>query len=304
MRLLLAAIVGLAAGATAQPESPPEQPSTPPAEPTFADAWADRLEALRPDDPEAYFLLGEEVADVASTPDEIGLARHLFVVAFELDRARGGAPGIGGSVCLALADIERLDSRKAWLRALAGAIDTRYAAREWFRPAGVALDDDLALQVAEVLGYARAGEGTQARRLLDQEGVRRVLERYEGLLGNTGLSGGLDRLERYISAWPCPECGNERIVPRQGTNPVRYRLCYTCEGNPGPKLDPAELISHLRFESRLLSGLQRSWAAQVAADLGEPLRDPDPEDLAFVLDVDASTVYWRDGAWTASPPAP
>jgi hypothetical protein len=258
------------------------------------------LRALSPDDVEAYFLLGEEVADVAVAQDEVELARHLLVVAFELDRTSGWDAGLGPSICLALASIERLDSRRAWLRALAGAIDPRYAAQEWFHAGAAPVDASTALSVATLLGHARAGDGAQARRLMNDPKVRAVLKEYESLLGNTGLCGGLGRLESYVDAWPCPECGNERIVAIKESDPVRYRLCFTCEGNPGPKINPAELISYLRFESRLLSGLQRSWAAQVASDLGEPLRDPSPADMSYVLNQNPTLVYWRDGAWVGT----
>lgn len=274
------------------------QPAQPP---VAVDPLEARLAALMPDDAEAYFLLGEEMAVEALHADEFDLVRHLYVVAFELDRQAGGSQ-LGASVCLALASIERLESRKAWLRALAGAMDDRYAVNEWFESTRLNVDDETALLVATALGHTRAGEGrSHAKRILDRPDVRAVLEEYESLLGNTGLSGGLTRLDSYINEWPCPECDNERIVSRQGTKPVQYRMCYTCDGDPGPRLESSELISYLRFESRLLSGLQRSWAAQVASDAGEPLRDPEPADLAHVLGVNAELVYWRDGAWTDVP---
>lgn len=287
MRLAMVMIVLSATMISAQPQE-------------AVDPWAARLEALSPDDAEAYYLLGEELAVEAIDADDFELVRQLYVVAFELDRTAGGSQ-LGASVCLALAGIERLESRRAWLRALAGAMDERYAVNEWFEASSVNVDDETALLVATALGHARAGEGLQAKRLLEKPGVREVLEEYESLLGNTGLSGGLSRLDGYITEWPCRECKNERVMTRKGTQPVQYRLCYTCEGNPGPRLEPSELISHLRFESRLLSGLQRSWAAQVASDVGEPLRDPEPADLAHVLGVNAELVYWRDGEWTDEP---
>lgn len=262
----------------------------------FEAPWADRLAALSPDDVQAYYRLGEEIADVAVKPEEVDLARRLYVIAFTLDGKRGRT-SLSASVCLAMAQIERLESRKAWLEALAGTIDARYAANVWFEPARGDVDAELALKVATVMGYARSGEGVLAKRVLDEPGVRSVLEEYESLLGKTGFKGGYVRLMDYINSWPCPECGNERIVPVQGTDPIRYRVCFTCNGNPGPKLDSDELISQLRFESRLLAGIQRSWAAQVAADLGEPLRDPNPSDLAYVLGIDPTLVYWRDGKW-------
>jgi len=163
MTRAIALVAGVLAASTLTGLAGQEGQEAQPEETIFADAWADRLEALSPDDPEAYYRLGEEVADVAQGTDQVSLARHLYVVAFELERARGGRSGLGASVCLALASIERLDSRRAWLRALAGAMDERYAANEWFQSTRREVDPQTALTVARVLGHARAGDGHLAR---------------------------------------------------------------------------------------------------------------------------------------------
>src|SRR5205823_11779571 len=98
------------------------------------------------------------------------------------------------------------------------------------------------------------------------------------------------------------ECQNERVVKRG--NPPEYKLCPNCNGEPGPELSAREYLAQLRFESLILQGAQRSWAAQVTADGGAPLIDPEAGGLAAAFDVDPSLVLWRDGRWTADPNTP
>jgi hypothetical protein len=264
-----------------------------------------RLGALTPERPVAYFELGEEVADEAVDPEDVALARQLLVLAYELDRVPGSKGALGPSICLALARIERLDEVRDWLRATAGTLDPRYASTDWNVAAQPRASDQTALKAAEVLGRARAGEGPEALAALDQPGVRELLIKYEPLLGIAGQSGGFHRVEMQIRAWPCPECRNRRSVTRVERDGPVVKVCGTCNGNPGPELDQDELIAHLRFESRLLSGVQRSWSAQVASDYGAPLLDPDPEQLAGTLRSRYGVVlgrpYWRDGQWSERP---
>jgi hypothetical protein len=280
-------------GAAGQP-----QPVGAPA--AITPALAARLEALKPEDPSAYFLLAEELADTAAEEPEKVLPRALYVLAFELDRRKSDAGSLAASCALGLARIERLERDRRWLTALAGAIDRRYALPDWNVPAG-SLSDELAYKAATVLGLARSGDGLEARHLLEQPGVRDVLVRYERAIGSTGETGALSRLEKYMQQWPCPECHNERVVRRTTDKGVELRLCPVCRGNPGPRLDDEELTAQLRFEAALLNGIQRSWGATIIIDQGSPLRDPDPDQLASYYRVDASKPYWRNGAWSATP---
>jgi hypothetical protein len=261
---------------------------------------AARLEKLAPDDPGAYFLLAEELADTAAEEADKALPRTLYVLAFDLDRKRGNGGPLAASCALGLARIERLERDRRWLAALAGGLDARDALPDWNVPAG-SLTDDLAYKAATVLGLARSGDGLEAKRLLDQPGVMDVLKRYERAIGTTGETGALSRLQKYIDAWPCRECHNERVVRRQTDKGVELRLCPVCHGNPGPVLDEDELIGQLRFEAALLNGIQRSWGATIVIDQGAPLRDPDPDQLAPYYRVDPSKPYWRAGQWLATP---
>lgn len=283
----------------AQPAEPPPaapQPSSPAPLPTWL---TDRLAELRPAEPQGYFLLGEEVADAASAdPALLPTARTLFVLSLELDRRRGGS-ALASSACLALADLERKDSDRRWLRALASSLDRRYAATDWSVSAGRTAPDETAYKAASTLGLVRAGEGKMAEKLFNEAGVASMLTEFERMIGTTEATGALHRLSKAMQVWPCPECGNERILWGPGESGPQARLCPSCGGNPGPRMSEEEFIAQLRFEAMLLSGIQRSWAAQVVTDQGAPLRDPDPSELAPIYSVDPSRTLWRHGRWTA-----
>lgn len=267
------------------------------------EALVSRLRALDPARPVEYFALGEEVADVYQTPADRQIAKHLFVLSFELDRRQGGTARLAGSACMALADLAALERDRKWLWALARAVDPRFQRAGWGEVEAGATRLD-AYRAATALGLVRSGDGVAAQQLLKEPGVRETIRRYERLLLESGDTGGLRVIESEAQRWPCAECANARIVKKFGTTPPEYRLCTNCGGHPGPKLSIAQLVAQLRFESRLLRGIQRSWSAQIAADGGEPIRDPEPSELAAALGVDPAAPYWRDGAWVKTPGKP
>ncbi|MFG0243892.1 MAG: hypothetical protein ACF8R9_13980 [Phycisphaerales bacterium JB054] len=306
LRTILLAVIlaGLLAPSARAQDAEPEAPAAPDESGTPRDlpAWVvTRLEALEPDDAESYFLLGEEIIDLSPSKTGENLARELFALAFELDRRDGSPSWIAPSSCIALASIARLESDERWLRAIANRIDPRYSPAPWRTASaeggGVS---SAAFAAAETVGETRAGHGIQARALLEKPGVRDLLLRYGRMLGFSASTGAAWQIEQWAGDWPCRECGNERVVFRPNTDPPSYRECYTCRGNPGPKLSTQEIVAQLRFESRLLQGISRSWGAQLAIDLAAPLREPVPDELAPVLGVDADLAYWRDG-WVARP---
>ncbi len=298
-----AAIVGVLVGAAAlagvQPVPPNAQGRQ--VEPLRVRDLEDRLRELDPADPEAYFLLGEEVSAEAMEPEHLELAKTLFVLAFHMDRQRARPTWISSSACLALADVSRLERERRWLMALAKAIDARQAPPDWNYADPIRASDETAYQAATAVGLVRSGHGRQARELFQKPEVRSLLVRFESLLHPAALPGEAGRLEREAEKWPCPECGNDRVVRRPGVSPPEYAACLWCKGDPGMKISLEEFVGQLRFESRLLSGVHRSWSAQVASDAGLPLRDPDPEELAATLGVDVRKVFWRDGKWTDEP---
>jgi hypothetical protein len=259
-----------------------------------------RLGALRPDAPMAYFELGEEVASESGSHEERDLARRLYLLAYELDRAQDGA--LGRSVCLALGEIAEDDRERAMLAALARALGdgaSPLAPSPASRERATGADDENAFALATALGHYRAGEYERAAAILARPEIGSMLQRYENLLGGAAL------LLREVNSKPsCRECRNARVVKADLDPQSDWRLCYTCGGDPGPGLDLRGLVSQLRVESMLLSGTRRSWSAQLVADGGEPLREVDPEELANRYAVDASRSVWRDGDWAAPENAP
>ncbi len=278
----------------------------PPASP--ADQFDARLAALDPAQPEGYFLLAEEVADSAANDSGRDLARRLYVLAYELDKARPPSPGkgrLGPSVCLGLVAIADKEDERRWLLALAQSMDDRQAGPDWSPTVPAAGADEVAFNLATVLGLSRAGEGRKAEKLLEKPGVSALLEKYDAALRVRGIGGGAGAVRRAIRDWPmCPECRNHRVVLKPGGGPEHGMvLCPTCHGNPGPRLSDEELAQQLQVESALLKGNHRSWAAQVLSDGGAPLRDLDTAEIAATYGVDPSRPVWRHGAWEA-PEAP
>lgn len=292
VQVALAAMGALGGAAQPEVQAPPALPIP---------MLESRLAALTPDDPMDYFLLAEEVAYESRDPSHDRLARQLFAVAYELDRTRGGT--LRASICLALANFERVEESRLWLLATAGAIDPRFASTDWSVPIVTSGTDDTAFKLATALGLVRAGEGRRASELLDDPDVRALLQQFRSM-----IPGGAVAIETQARAWPCPECKNARISTRMIQGVPETRLCNTCRGNPGPILSHAEFVSHLRFEARLLVGIQRSWSAQIVSDLGPPLLDPDPATLAATLrdryGVQPDMPYYRGGQWVASPDPP
>lgn len=270
-------------------------------------AWSERLGALDPKDPMGCFLLGEDVAATPEAPGARALAQRLFVLAYTLETSSGQARGafpIGPSACIALASIAQRDEERRWLRALAdtmgegplGAGDVKAA------PAASAWSPEAAFELATAMGLARSGEGRRASILLEKPEVSELLREMDLRPMPDGRPASLKNfLDKAVRDWPaCPQCRNRRVVPVGQNRTGEMALCDTCRGNPGPRLTGDELANQLRIESLLLQGEQRSWAAQVLADVGAPLRDLDPSELAGTYGVDPAKVLWRNGGW--SPP--
>ncbi|XVJ59935.1 MAG: hypothetical protein HEQ23_11250 [Tepidisphaera sp.] len=286
-----------APAAVPTPAAQPEPVVAPPqAHPL--DRFRSKLERLTPADPESYYNLAEEVADAADSPERVRLAQELFTLAFVLDDARsGGKRGdFAASCCVALSSIARSEADRRWLAALAVAIDPRRQPPGWLAVQREAASAQTAFQAASALGFARTGDGRQTLLALDVPAVRALLGAYDRLIMDSPYRGTLAAIEGEASRWPCKECGNQRIV-RKSSRANDYKLCSTCNGRPGMKLTPEQWLAQIRLESLLLSGIHRSWGAQVASDLGEPLRDPDARELPGVLGVDAARTVWRNGAW-------
>ncbi|HMN39199.1 MAG TPA: hypothetical protein PKE29_00020 [Phycisphaerales bacterium] len=263
-----------------------------------------RLSGLSPERPREYFELGEEVASEASDESDRRLARQLYVLAYELSlRAARADSRLAPSVCLALAAIAGSDDERRWLGALAetvapdGAVIGAPVAGGMVAEAGrmrasAASRDPAAFDLATMLGFVRIGEGRRAERLLARPGVRELLDRCDRLL-MPGI-GGASLVRKRIEDYPmCPQCHNRRYIK----DAAGVHLCPTCQGTPGGPFSAMELVGHLRTESVLLSGQQRSWSGQITSDFGAPLRELDASELAATYKVDATRPLWRGGRW-------
>ncbi len=278
--------------------APPPQPGWTPDPTTRA-----RLEALTPADATPYYTLAEDLADDARDPARRTLAEHLFVLAYAIDRKRDPRSPLAAQACRALADVAGAERSRAWLVALAQVLDPRQAPPSWLAAPPRPSEESEPYRVATALGLVRSGEGARARQLLDKPEVRAALIRSDALLYRLGANYGSTTILREAELWPCPECHNDRYVKRPvvGAKGVEYRVCPRCQGLPGPRMNVQQFTAELRFESWLLQGKQRSWAAQIAADHSEPLVEPDPEILPAVFGVDPEAAYYRAGVWLTSP---
>lgn len=256
-----------------------------------------RMAALSPDRPEAYYLLGEEVADVAVEESERALARRLFLIAYTSWRASGDQRR-AASACLALTTTVTSERDKAWLRAVARSVDPRIEPAQWDSASWAEIDPAVAAQAAVALGSVRSGDGISARQILADPRVVRVLSRYSSLLQSAG---GLTRVVRDANIWPCPDCRNKRTVRSRSSSEPAEIICGYCRGDPGPRLTDEEIIAHLRVEALLLLGDQDIWSAQLEVDAGAPLRDPDPDAVARAFGIDAAQSLFRDGEWRWPP---
>lgn len=270
-----------------------------------AETRAARLAALSPDNPMAYFELAEDVAAEQIGLDDRDLARQLYVFAAALSTGDAtqrsspevAPPWLAASACLGLASLAETDAERRWLHALAGTLAPEDARGAISRSATASRTEPGAEDLAAALDSLRAGYGQRAAKLLERPGASELLDRYERLLTADGRPGGAARVRALIAKYPvCRECRNERVVrDKDGAH-----LCPTCGGRPGPHVQGLELVGQLRLESLLVSGIQRSWAAQVIADDGAPLRELDIQSVVDAFGVDLTRPWWRQGRWSSS----
>ncbi|MCW5769790.1 MAG: hypothetical protein KIT19_14035 [Phycisphaeraceae bacterium] len=286
----------MVAGAVAQPADPRQTPEGPRGVQAIASAIPDieaRLSALTPADPEKYFLLGEEIADIAVEEHEREVARRLFLIAYTRWRSAGDDRN-AAAASLALTTVVSSERDREWLRAIAASIDPRRARIDWDPASWTESDPEASFMAAQALGSVRAGDGVSARQLLADPRVTRALGRFDTLLQSAG---GLTRVHRDAAVWPCPDCRNRRLVSSRATQEFRDIVCGHCRGDPGPRLRTDEIIAHLRVESLLLAGDATVWSAQLEIDAGAPLRDPNPDLVPSAFGLDTSLLLYRDGTW-------
>lgn len=257
-----------------------------------------RLAALSPTRPLAYFELAEEVVTEVGGAEGRALARRLFVLAYELDRANASGGRLSRSVCLALLELDLLesDSDRRFVGALAEAMRSDDEGAESRTMLDVearsVVNEEAAFALATALGEYRAGRFLEAREPLARPEVRSVLAAHSSMVRN------LPGMLREIDSRPsCRECRNRRVVRDDLSPDGRQRLCRTCGGDPSPSLAPIDVVSLLRIESLLLSGADSSWSAQTASGRLAPFVDVDPARLAERLRIPTDRTVWREGGW-------
>jgi len=231
--------------------------------------WTDRLEALKPALPMAYFELAEEIADVAEDEPQRALARHLFALAGLLDR-----DGLGRSACVALADMAEQELDRRRLLALASLLGGGGIGQAASVPLGAGMteapDPIAVLALTEAFSYYRRGRGPQAMAALRTPGAMELLTACQQY-----LRGGANRFVE--------ECR-------------RYR------GQLRPNLSDEDEIRMLRLEVALLAGAERPWSSDLLYGRGQPLIEVDPDRLEETFGVDASRPIYRAGRWVETEP--
>jgi hypothetical protein len=225
--------------------------------------WTDRIEALNPDDPMAYFELAEEIADASAEDSQRELARHLFGLSGVLAPQR-----LGRSACLALADLEEDEHTKRRLLALAALLDER-AGGLIVGPAGETAYHDRAsvLAVTNALSFYRMGHGAKAASALRAPTAKQILDTYDSIFRG----------------------GSERFIED----------CRLYRGTRRPVISESDHLRLLRFEAALLAGDDRSWSGELLLNQGRPLIEVDPDRLGSSFGVNAAHPCYRDGRWQA-----
>jgi hypothetical protein len=225
------------------------------------------------------------------------LTTELLVLGFTLDLNDGGSNRVASSCALALAKLPSASRYAGWLRALTQRLNPGFRRPQWLDAGGLRTPESVAYRLAVLLGMARAGDGIGGRSMLNRPELDAALTSIDDLLRRLKVYGGADGVRTELQRWPCPECGNARAVRKVVGGTALWRICAVCGGVPGERMSNGQLVVHLRAESELLEGSQKSWAAQVAADQGAPFIDLDPASVPTVFGVDPTRTIFRDGRW-------
>lgn len=263
------------------------------AEPTIAA----RLSALSPDDPMAYFMLGEDLGYAHdATPGTRRLARELLMIAAAIDRASEEPQGLDRSAALALADLAETEADRRWLRATAEALAIERRAGDavpaWPVDTAAVGSDDLNLRVAETLARARANDGIHVARELSRSPVQRTL-----LLAGApaDVARGIESELRIVAGGrQCSGCRNERAVrTRTSDGRIVLQRCPVCQGNPGAQLPEEEYLRHIRAEALVLRVSANDWSTDLFLNDSQPLHDTGFDELLRRYQVNPRAVVWR-----------
>ena len=214
--------------------------------------------ALRPVDANSYFILGEDVAEIARTDVERALAIRLFVLADHLDHNRyhrssllAIRPLVNDPVALQL-----LDSN---LRSLSGAVSLLPD-----KATGDERENESILAVAEVLSALRRGDRTAM----------------ESNLRKKSVSERIDSLEHVLP-------GNSEWMLKKVSSARRGK----------PVLGEDDLMATLRVQAALLGSEVQPWSVDLHSSHGVPMTMIDPVPLVEIFHIDPDRATWRGGRW-------
>lgn len=248
------AIVVLGLGATVTSAIAPTGP---------ARFWNDKLEALQPSHPLAYFLLAEEIADAASDAESKELARTLYSLSAMLATEQ-----LGRSACIALAALAEDEQSKRRLTALAALLATgpggqgdaaAFREHSWLEP-----EDAELLAFGDAISFYRRGVSSRAAARIERGGALALLRAVEDALPS-------GTVHNMVESSPA----------------ARTR----------PQLSTAQTVQMLQVEAALLSGRDRSWSSDLALTRSYPLIEVDLTRLDDALGIDARRARYRNGRW-------
>ena len=250
-----------------------------------------RLAALTPTDPEAYLLLGEEVADEARTPADTHLAEGLFVRA-AVYAERAGRDHVVSAAALALSDLSGSSEDRAWLHAMAVA---------YGHPDGIertTTNNAPGQRAAAAISALRDGEGGLARSLLREPGVAEAMDAAVPPSGPRA-----EMLAEQAENWPDSACRGRGVVRSGVPGDYYFDLCPVCRGRIGPVRTTSELRTELRVQSALAVG-DEPFAAEVLRSGATPLRPLHPSTLGVRYGQDTERTSWRSGEWVSPAGSP
>ncbi|MCH2133568.1 MAG: hypothetical protein MK116_07445 [Phycisphaerales bacterium] len=228
------------------------------ASPVMTSRFKERLEDLRPVDPEQYFRLGEEVAEIARDDADRELAIRLFALADHLDPHRWRRSAILAIKPLVKeASVHRL--LDANLRAWSSDVD--------FLPASGETEEtgeDAAMAAVDALSSLRSGDRADLRRAL---AVDKATARFDAV--SERLPGD--------SVWALRISRSETFGPET--------------------LDEDAVIATLEAQGELLGSEQRPWSVVLQIHQGQPMTVIEPVPLTDVFGIDAKRSSFRNGQW-------
>jgi hypothetical protein len=175
-----------------------------------------RLERLDPNDPQAYFELGEDLAEGVRGRPDVAIARRLFGLAGRLDPEKYAA-----SAALALASLESDSSEATKLRAAATLLPGGGGMNVVRR--GGRVDPEMALSISTAFGAFSSGRPSPLRRLLADRSVRRILESWDDV-----LPGGVDWLQAAADDRP----GSRTLALKERLLMIHLELSLLERGHP------------------------------------------------------------------------